>query len=964
MTPLPMSPLLEQFLSEAREFLEGIGQKLMQLEDSPGDAVLLNELFRLVHTLKGNSGLFTFPEMTRVLHAGEDLLVQVRTGDIVFSQELADRLLDAMDFVGLLCDEIESGESADAPQAAAHAAQAVLLAEALRALMPINPAAEDLLANSPSRAAREESATGAGLISGPGSAAGLESGPRTILLPLADIPEAVRMEVFRQSQDGEPLHWVAFTPDAGCFFQGDDPFHTARQTPGVKWGRIVARETLPPIMDLDTYRCVLDFHLLSTASRQELAEHYRYVPDQIRIVAVDRVWLVIPHGLSPANSTEGVVGNGLGRDTGADEFIADALPLLWAGDLAALKQNAQDLLVLSDNDSWIASGLRWLMLLLDCIPDNRRALGLLIESLGSFTPPDWLAGISSPGPVHAGSSETARLLPEPVQSKSSSRSDSLCEEDTVVLEQIFAAQRQILVLEDRPAWQAGRLQAVARVLTNGFKAAGDVLAENEVEAALANALADGQSAPLLAWFDANQNRLTSDPMPSTVSGPIARAVEHSDSSARREAEGNKENAAVAKAPSPEDSLAPAPLDDSPKFGRRVEDLASPKSLKVDQVKIDRLMNLIGEMVVAKNALPYLAQRAENQFGVRELAREIKAQYSIINRISDEMQDSIMQVRMMAVSFVFQRFPRLARDISRKLGKKVQLVLEGEETAADKNIIEALADPLIHIVRNSLDHGLETPEVRVASGKPATGTLTIRALQEADRVLIEIIDDGKGIDPALMKRKAYEKGVIDEATLERISDQDAVNLIFAAGFSTAETISDLSGRGVGMDVVRSAVQKVNGTVQVESVVGKGTSVRISLPLSMAVTQVMIVESDGQLFGVPMDHVVETVRIPRSSVHTIKRSQTAVLRGRVVPLKSLNTLLGLVAEPKVNADDELAVLLVQANGEELGILVDGFRETTGTIQKPLGGVLSGLSAYSGSALMGDGSVLMVLNVKEMV
>jgi len=276
----------------------------------------------------------------------------------------------------------------------------------------------------------------------------------------------------------------------------------------------------------------------------------------------------------------------------------------------------------------------------------------------------------------------------------------------------------------------------------------------------------------------------------------------------------------------------------------------------------------------------------------------------------------------------------------------------------------LADPLIHIVRNSLDHGLETPEVRAASGKPATGTLTIRALQEADRVLIEIIDDGKGIDPALMKRKAYEKGVIDEATLERISDHDAVNLIFAAGFSTAETISDLSGRGVGMDVVRSAVQKVNGTVQVESVVGKGTSVRISLPLSMAVTQVMIVESDGQLFGVPMDHVLETVRIPRSSVHTIKRSQTAVLRDRVVPLKALNTLLGLLAEPKANADDELAVLLVQANGEELGIVVDGFRETMGTIQKPLGGVLSGLSAYSGSALMGDGSVLMVLNVKEIV
>jgi two-component system chemotaxis sensor kinase CheA len=320
--------------------------------------------------------------------------------------------------------------------------------------------------------------------------------------------------------------------------------------------------------------------------------------------------------------------------------------------------------------------------------------------------------------------------------------------------------------------------------------------------------------------------------------------------------------------------------------------------------------------------------------------------------------------MMAVSIVFQRFPRLVRDTSRKLGKEAQLVLEGEQTEADKNIIESLADPLIHIVRNSLDHGLETPEVRRACGKPETGKLTIRAAQQADRVVIEIIDDGKGIDPSVIKRKAYEKGLIDEAMLERISDQEAINLIFAAGLSTAEVVSDLSGRGVGMDVVRSAVEKINGTVQIESELGKGTSIRISLPLSMAVTQVMVIESDGQLFGVPMDNVVETVRVPRSAIRAIKQSQTAVLRGRIVPLKALNTLLGIPSVPRLNSDDELAVLLVQTGSEVFGLMVDGFKETIGLIQKPLGGFLSGLSAYSGSALMGDGSVLMILNVREIV
>ena len=406
-------------------------------------------------------------------------------------------------------------------------------------------------------------------------------------------------------------------------------------------------------------------------------------------------------------------------------------------------------------------------------------------------------------------------------------------------------------------------------------------------------------------------------------------------------------------------------DDGITFGRRADDSqAGPRSLKVDQAKIDRLMNLIGELVVEKNALPYLAQRAEAQYGVRELSREIKGQYSVINRIADEMQDAIMQVRMMAVSIVFQRFPRLVRDISHKLGKEVQLVLEGEQTEADKNIIEALADPLIHIVRNSLDHGLETPEVRRAAGKPETGTLTIRAAQQADRVIIEIVDDGKGIDPSVIKRKAYEKGLIDEAALERMDDRSAVNLIFAAGLSTAAVVSDLSGRGVGMDVVRTAVEKLNGSVIVESELGKGTSIRISLPLSMAVTQVMVVESDGQLFGVPMDHVIETVRVPRHSIHRIKQSMTAVLRGRVVPLKALNGLLGITAQHTVNADDELSVLLVQAGGGVLGLLVDGFRETLGVIQKPMAGFLSSLSTWSGSALMGDGSVLMILNIREIV
>ncbi len=389
---------------------------------------------------------------------------------------------------------------------------------------------------------------------------------------------------------------------------------------------------------------------------------------------------------------------------------------------------------------------------------------------------------------------------------------------------------------------------------------------------------------------------------------------------------------------------------------------SSKVLKVEQSKIDRLMDLIGEIVVAKNALPYLANKAEDIYGSRELAREIKAQYTVINRIVEEMQDSIMQVRMMPVSFIFQRFPRLVRDIARKLAKEVDLQISGEQTEADKNIIESLADPLIHIIRNSLDHGLETPSERLSQGKPAVGVLKITAKQESDRVLIVIADDGRGINPKVIKQKAWEKQLITEEQLEKLSDHEAIQLIFAPGFSTAEAITDLSGRGVGMDVVKNAVQKVGGTVHLQSQFGQGTQLTLSLPLSMAVTNVMVVGSDQQIFGIPMDLIVETVRLPIQAVRHIKQQLTTVLRGRLIPLLSLNQLLGIAKPQQLNDEQEHALLVVKTKGEVLGVLVDDFFEVIDIILKPLPGELSKMPLYAGSALLGDGSVLLILNPQE--
>jgi len=844
-----MNPLLEQFLLEAREFLQGIGEKLMRLEDAPGDPDLINELFRLVHTLKGNTGLFEFPEMTRVLHAAEDLMDAVRHGRVAFTRELADRLLDAMDFVGQLCDGLDTGT----PRPAAHAPEAERLAAELRRLHEAR-AAEPTAAPAP-------------------EAAPLEDG-----WDLAGIPEPARMAAYREA-GAEGAFLVLYRPDANCFYQGEDPFFHASRTPGLHWGALEAVQPWGRLEELDAYRSNLAFRILTTAARVELLEHFRYVPDQVVLLPLPALSLVLP------------VGDPNGGPV-YEDFVAEALTFLEGGRLADLAKGARALVELSNPDLWLASALRWLLALLDREPGNAGALRALVTSLRTFRTPVFAPEAEGPEPPAAAEG----ALPAEVL-------------------ELLAVQRSILAIQDDTPWRQGRIQAAHATIAACLRAMGRP---------------DGLAAFLAGDAEAD---------------PGAPAPE-----------------AAAEAPAPK---AEPPAEGEARFGRRAEDTpGAPRSLKVDQAKIDRLLNLIGEMVVSKNALPYLAGRAENVYGVRELSREIKAQYAVINRIAEELQDAIMQVCMMPVSAVFQRFPRLVRDTSRKLGKEVNLVLVGEGTEADKNIIEALGDPLIHIIRNSLDHGFETPDVRVKAGKPAAGTLTIRAAQVSDRVVIEIQDDGRGIDPLQIKRKAYENGVIDEATLDRLTDAEAVNLVFAAGLSTAAVVSDLSGRGVGMDVVRAAVARVNGTIHLESELGKGTLLRLSLPLSMAVTNVMIVEADGQVFGVPMDLVVETVRVPRARIRTIKQSLATVLRGRIVALKALGALLGLPQEPRANADDELAVLVVRLGAEPVGLLVDQFHETADVILKPMTGVLAGLPAYAGSALLGDGSVLMILNLKEVL
>ena len=384
-------------------------------------------------------------------------------------------------------------------------------------------------------------------------------------------------------------------------------------------------------------------------------------------------------------------------------------------------------------------------------------------------------------------------------------------------------------------------------------------------------------------------------------------------------------------------------------------------LKVDQTKIDYLMDIVGELTVAKNSLPYLAKQAEEEGGSRKLGKQIKAHFSIVNRLTESLQSAVLQIRMVPVSHVFQRYPRLVRDLARKLDKKIELCMQGEDTEFDKNLIESLSEPLIHLLRNSIDHGIESPSERLDAGKSETGRIDLIATPLDDSVIIEIRDDGKGIDPHKIKLLAFQKGVISEAQLESLDDNEALQLVFAAGFSTSEQVSDLSGRGVGMDAVKTMVSQAGGSIEMKSEVGVGTTFKLLLPQTMSVNRVMMFEVNDQMFGVGMDSVVETVKVPTSDIQRIRNEHVLVIREKLIPVCNLREALGF---DEAQDKEEQSILVVSTPQGEFGLVIDKFHEGIDVIQKPLEGVLAGYAHFSGTALLGDGRVLLIINVQEVL
>lgn len=402
-----------------------------------------------------------------------------------------------------------------------------------------------------------------------------------------------------------------------------------------------------------------------------------------------------------------------------------------------------------------------------------------------------------------------------------------------------------------------------------------------------------------------------------------------------------------------------PVATEPASAHQQGALAS-RTLRVDAGRIDALVRLAGEFTVAKNALAHLSRLASANENA--LAPVLKSQHATLDQLVGELQRTVLALRVLPLRIVFQRFPRLVREMSEALGKPAELKISGEETEADKAIIEMLFEPLLHLVRNALDHGVEDAALRQARGKPGTATIGIAASREGNQVVIEISDDGDGMDLQRIRHVAVERGVIAAEVLDRMAEPDVLDLVFAPGFSTAASVTAISGRGVGMDAVRTAVERMGGRVSIQSRAGQGTTVRCTLPYSVMMTKVMSVEAGGQMFGVPLDSVVETIRVPRSALGAIGAARAIVVRDTTIPVLSLGQMLGA---PVASRDaDEATIVIAGFAGQHCGLDVDALGERLEIILKPLDGLLAGTPGISGTTLLGDGRVLLVLDVAELL
>jgi two-component system chemotaxis sensor kinase CheA len=890
------------FQTEAVDLLNELDNSLLQLEAEPASGELINRVFRAIHTLKGSGATAGFERLSHFAHRVEEVFNAARDGDVQITPELVDLALRACDLLRAFL------EDADATPALQSAIEQQIVGGLGTFVRPESPAA-------PSVPAVESAATEASV---------------------------------------QRLYHIRFTPGLRMLFSGNDPVALLAELCSLGSAHVTAHtDSLPELAELNPEQCYIwwEIELVSEVSEQSIRDVFVFAADEcgleirqgdaansggtpVRISSRDlelfyweaeehlqviEEYLLQSEKSAAAPSDLAELFRRLHSLKGASALLlAESGNLAPRHPLRFLHQvaHAAEALVEQQRDGTGPDAPQIGATLLEVCAAMRRLLHCIDENRTADIDPQLLQrlGITMIAP-QADTARDAKLV-------------AFVETAGQCLESMHACFVS-LQTGDRDSGMVAAYHRALRTLEGASQYAG----MDKLRAQLR-----GHSVAFEAFIDADS---TGEQIQS-LAQQLDRTEQMIAFLQKSDGGGEPERGDPGQMPAPE-------------LRMRTSDTGA-QTIRVDQEKLDRLIRNVSELLVARGALNLLARKLDREDGLRELSIEAKETSTSISRVSEELQDAVMSLRMLPVRTIFQRFPRLVRDLGRSLGKEIEIVLQGEDTELDKAVIQEIGDPLVHLVRNAADHGIESPEAREAKGKGRSGQITLRAYNEGSQVVIEVEDDGKGLHTDVLKAKAVQRGILSETEAQSMSDEAAYQLILSPGFSTAEAVTDVSGRGVGMDVVSSNVQKLKGTIAIESRRGLGTKFVIKLPTSLMISKGILTECGNSEFIFPLDSVSITRKIAASEIHYYRDRAMINTSEGACPVISLRAQLGLGEELK---DEEKCMVLINASGRRYGLLVDRLVGEEQVVVKPLSGGLEKSSDFLGATIMGDGRVVLVLN-----
>ncbi|MDD3312970.1 chemotaxis protein CheA [Pseudodesulfovibrio sp.] len=966
--------ILSDFFVEAKEHLETIEPNLLELEKAPDNLGLLNEIFRPMHSLKGASGFLGLNKINGLAHKAENILDELRQGSMRVTGAIMDLILSATDALRVMVENLEnSGTEGDVDTA------------------PIIAQIELALAG-------ELSGEGSGTFSTQPAAAP-EPEPAAVPepepTPVASQPEPAAEADETEGADMSP----AFQPVPDPDFD-DTPY--VLTTVGEGHLADFLEEAHEIIENLN--RCLLALEGEVDGSDELINDTFRYFHNLKGNSGII--------GFKELNSLTHEAETLLNRVRKGDMECSQGLIDLLLGAVDLIEDLISKVDLETNRVTPVDTSVM-VQLLQKVTEDGNVAAvqGLLSSERGagaSAAEPATPAPAGEAAPAVAPSSEydpeDVALFVQTIKQQLESAAVALgmLRQDAgqpEIIDGLFRAFQTIqnsagyMGLEELKQY-AGRTVGLVDqgrksdidfglmldILDQEFAIlkdmlleaivgiAGEPLDDPTVNLAIPNAAPAAAKPAPAAPKPAAKPAPAASVTPKTAPAPKAAVPAPAPKPAA---------APAAPKPSPQPAPKPAapaartpmsnaaPAKAAP-AGAPAQAPAKPKAsstIRVDHHKLDHLMNVIGELIINRNRYAMLARALEEGHEeVHVVAQQLTETTYAMARISDDLQDTIMKVRMVPVQTVFSRFPRLVRDLSRKSGKQVELILEGEETEFDKSVVEEIGDPLVHLVRNAVDHGLEEEEERIAAGKKPKGHVWLRAYHKGNSVAIEVEDDGRGMDPEKLKLVAIRKGIISPEEANAMDDREALDLIFAPGFSSAEKVTDISGRGVGMDVVKTNIKNLKGSVNTQSEVGKGTKLTLTLPLTLAIIDALMVQVGGDTYAIPLDAVSETTKIETHKLSDVNNRKAVTLRGEVLGVVELSELLGM--EQTMDERDVLPMVVIQDNDRRLGLVVDRLLERQEIVIKPLGQYLNNfnLKGLSGATIMGDGSVVLILDPHE--